>query len=96
MRLQCTLWSVISNHIMIRVILYIYLEGVEIIKCTAKRTSFAFISFTIFLLQFVFFADTNFLEDGKVGMIFDFTNIQSNLLYVSGLIKIYVHVKHNE
>jgi hypothetical protein len=50
---------------MIRVIFYIFWEGVEIRKCTAKRTSFAFISFTVFLLQFVFFADMNFLEAGR-------------------------------
>jgi hypothetical protein len=95
-RLQCTLWSVRSDQIMIRVIFYIFWEGVEIRKCTAKRTSFAFISFTIFLLQFVFFADMNFLEAGRVGMSFDFTNLQSNILYVSGLIKICVQVKDNE
>ena len=47
---------------MIRVIFYIFWEGVEIIKCVAKRTSFAFISFIVFLLQFVLFADINFLE----------------------------------
>jgi hypothetical protein len=42
-RLQCTLWSVRSDQIMIRVIFYIFWEGVEIRKCVAKRTSFAFI-----------------------------------------------------
>ena len=69
---------------------------VEIIKCIAKRTSFAFISFTIFILQFVFFADMNLLEVGRVGMSFDFMNLQSNIIYVSGLIKIYLQVKDNE
>jgi hypothetical protein len=64
-RLQCTLWSVRSDQIMIRVRFYIFWEGVEIRKCIAKRTSFAFISFTIFLLQFVFFVDMNFLEAGR-------------------------------
>ena len=67
---------------MIRVIFYIFWEGVEIRKCAAKRTSFEFISFTIFLLQFVFFTDIYLLEAGKVGMSFDFTNLQTNLIYV--------------
>jgi uncharacterized membrane protein YidH (DUF202 family) len=69
---------------------------VEIKKYVAKRTSFAFISFIVFLLQFFFFADMNFLEGVRVGMRFYFTNIQINLLYVSVLINIYVQVKYNE
>ena len=96
MRLQCTLWSARSDQIMIRFILCILCEGVEIGKCVAKRTSFAFISFTFFLLQFVFFVDINLLEAGIVGMRFDFMNIQSNIIYVSVLINIFVQVKDNQ
>jgi uncharacterized membrane protein YidH (DUF202 family) len=81
---------------MIRVIFYILYEGVENKKFVAKRTSFAFISFTIFLLQFIFFIDMNLLEVGIVGMRFDFTNLQSNIIHVSVLINICVKVKDFE
>ena len=68
----------------------------EIRKCATKRTTFAFISFIVFLLQFFFFIDINFLEAGRVGMSFDFMNLQINIIYVSGLIKIFVQGKDND
>jgi hypothetical protein len=70
---------------------------VEIRKLLQREHHLHSFHLQVFLLQFVFFIDMNFLEAGSiVGMSFDFMNLQSNIIYVSGLIKIYVQVKDNE